>query len=136
MLTIGREFETASRTRLQTRSEDNTLNEHLTALLQKHFVRCWRSVDAVLSMFTNFFVRGYSAKLIEISMLTLLSAILKSYERALNYPIEWNPTLFPSVSIKSAIKPLPPIAVFGRMTFPPALSTLPSGTERSLPPSR
>ncbi len=88
MLKTGRGFETASRTRLQTQNEDNTLNEHLTALLQKHFVWGWRSVDAVLSMFTNFFVHGYSAKLIEISMITLLSAILKSYGRTLNYPIE------------------------------------------------
>ncbi len=35
------------------------------------------SADAVLSMFTNVFVHAYSAKLIEISMITLLSAILK-----------------------------------------------------------
>jgi hypothetical protein len=42
------------------------------------------SVDAVLSMFTNVFVHGYNTKLIEISMIILLSAILQIFGRALH----------------------------------------------------
>ena len=68
------------------------------------------SVDAVLSMFTNVFVHIYSPKVIEISMITLLSAILQVYRRTLYYPIEWNPTLFPSVSINDAYNPIPGIS--------------------------
>ncbi len=41
------------------------------------------SVDSVLAVFTNVFVSGYRAKLIEVSMITLLSAILQRYGRTL-----------------------------------------------------